>query len=152
MRLINLTAIVAFSAFPVIASADDAAEDAIQARQGLMKMFAVDMGTLSGMAKGEIEYDEASASRAAANIEALGGYDPSGLFPEGTAEGEADDSEALPAIWDNPEDFAQKFADLGEAATGAGEAVKGGQENLGPVLQKLGGTCKACHDDYRQKD
>ncbi|RJE82432.1 c-type cytochrome [Paracoccus onubensis] len=152
MRLINLTAIVAFSAFPVIASADDATENAMEARHGLMKMFAVDMGLLSGMAKGEIEYDEAAASRAASNIEALGAYDPSGLFLEGTAVGEVDDSEALPAIWENPEDFAQKFADLGEAAIGAGDAVKGGRENLGPVLQKLGGTCKACHDDYRQKD
>ena len=152
MRLITLTAIAAFSAFPMIASADEAAEDALAARQGLMKLIAVDMGLLSGMAKGEIEYDEAAASKAATNIEALTDYDPTGLFLEGTAAGEADDSEALPAIWENPEDFAQKFADLGDAATGAGEAVKGGRENLGPVMQKLGGACKACHDDYRQKD
>ena len=30
--------------------------------------------------------------------------------------------------------------------------LAGGQESIGPVLQKLGGACKACHDDYRQAD
>lgn len=151
MRLMTFTAIAATAALPLIAYAD-AAEDALEARHGYMKMLGINMGTLSGMAKGEIEYDEAAASTAAANIEALAGYDASGLFIEGTSVDDTDDSEALPAIWENPEDFAQKFADLGEAAAGAGEAVKGGQENIGPVLQKLGGTCKACHDDYRVKE
>lgn len=151
MRLITLTAIAAFSALPIMATAD-AAEDAIEARHGYMKMLAINMGTLAGMAKGEIEYDEAAASKAAANIETLSGYTAADLFIEGTAEGEADDSDALPAIWENPDDFATKLADLGEAATGASDAVMGGQENLGPVVQKLGGACKACHDDYRKKD
>ena len=32
------------------------------------------------------------------------------------------------------------------------EAVKGGQANVGPVVQKLGGSCKNCHDDYRKKE
>ncbi|SIS93465.1 c-type cytochrome [Paracoccus saliphilus] len=151
MRLISLTAIAVTAALPLFAHAD-AAEDAIEARHGYMKMLSINMGTLAGMAKGEIEYDEAAASTAGANIETLSNYTVPALFPEGTAEGEADDSDALPAIWENPEDFARKFADLGEAATGAGDAVMGGQENIGPALQKLGGACKACHDDYRKKD
>lgn len=151
MRLMTLTAIAATAALPLIAYAD-AAEDALEARHGYMKMLAINMGQLSGMAKGEIEYDEAAASTAAANIEALSVYDVSGLFVEGTSVDDTDDSEALPAIWENPEDFAKKYAGLAEAAAGAGEAVKGGQENVGPVLQKLGGTCKACHDDYRVKE
>ena len=43
------------------------------------------------------------------------------------------------------------YAALGEAASGASEAVKGGQANIGPVLQKLGGACKDCHDSFRKK-
>lgn len=151
MRLMTLTAIAATAALPLIAYAD-AAEDALEARHGYMEMLAINMGTLSGMAKGETEYDEAAASTAASNIQALAAYDLTGLFVEGTSVNDVDNSEALPAIWENPEDFAQKFAGLGEAATGAAEAVKGGQGNIGPVLQKLGGSCKACHDDYREKD
>lgn len=150
MRLIALTATLATTLLPVLAHAD-AAEDALEARHGYMKMLALNMGTLSGMAKGEIAYDEAAASKAGSNIEALSRYAVADLFIEGTAMGEVDDSEALPAIWENPDQFAQKFAALSEAAAGAGEAVKGGQENVGPALQKLGGTCKDCHDDFRKK-
>lgn len=152
MRLITLTAITALSVFPIMASADNAAESALEARHGYMTMIGINMGTLAGMAKGEIEYDEAAASTAASNIEALTGYAVTDLFVEGTAEGEMEGSEALPSIWENPDDFAQKYADLREAAAGAGEAVRGGLENVGPVVQKLGATCKACHDDYRAKD
>lgn len=151
MRLMTIAALTAFTALPLLAQAD-AAEDAIEARQGYMKMLAINMGTLAGMAKGEIEYDEAAASTAASNIEAISGYALSGLFIDGTADGEVDESDALPAIWENPDGFGTKIAGLAEAAAGAGEAVKGGQANVGPVVQKLGGSCKACHDDYRKKE
>ena len=42
-----------------------------------------------------------------------------------------------------------KYADLQKAADGIPEAVKGGQEKVGPVVQSLGATCKGCHDTYR---
>lgn len=151
MRLIMSAALAGLVALPVIATAQSA-EDALEARHGYMKMLAINMGPLAGMAKGEIEYDEAAASTAAANIEALTQYSVPALFIAGTANGEIDDSDALPAIWEKPEQFAQEYAALGEAAAGASEAVKGGQANVGPVLQKLGGACKDCHDDFRKPE
>lgn len=150
MRLI-LTA-AALIALPLASFAqDDAAKQAIEARHGFYQMLAINMGALSGMAKGDIAYDEAQASRAAANIEALTQYDLPSLFVEGSASGQAEGSAAKPDIWSNMDDFRAKFAGLQEAATGASEAVKGGAENIGPVLGKLGGACKACHDSYREK-
>lgn len=146
----KLILIAALAAAPAIAHAD-AAEDAIEARQGFYKMLAINMGTLAGMAKGEIAYDEAQAAAAGANIEALTGYDLPALFIEGTSSEDNPETEALPAIWENPEGFAEKFAGLQEAAAGASQAVMGGQENVGAVVQKLGGACKACHDDFRKK-
>lgn len=151
MRLTMMTAIAATAMVPLIAYAD-AKDDALEARHGFMKMISINMGTLAGMAKGEIEYDESAASTAAANIEALTNYGAPALFVEGTANGEVDGSDALPAIWEKPEDFAKKYAALGEAAAGTSDAVKGGQGNVGPVLQELGGACKDCHDDYRKKE
>jgi len=150
MRLTTLT-LIAATALPLHAFANPQ-EDALEARHGYMKMLAINMGTLAAMAKGEMEYDEAAASAAGANIEALTGYDAAALFVEGTAAGEIAESEALPAIWQNPEGFRQKFAGMGEAAAGAAEALKGGQGNVGPVVAKLGGSCKACHDDFRQRN
>lgn len=149
MKKIIFAAALAVS--PMIAFAD-AAEDAIEGRQGFFTMLSINMGTLSGMARGQIDYDEAAAVRAAANIEALTGYDLPSLFIEGTSNADTDDTAALPAIWQNSEDFATKFAGLRDAAAGASEAVAGGQANVGPVVQQLGGACKACHDNYRQPE
>ena len=152
VKAITLAVALAIPALAAAQSAEEAADDAVEARHGFMTMLGINMGQLSGMAKGEIAYDEALASRAAANIVALTQYDAPALFVEGTSSEDRDDSEALPAIWENPDDFRAKFAALGEAAAGSPDAVAGGQESLGPVLQKLGGTCKACHDDYRKAD
>lgn len=140
----------AIAALPLLAHAD-AAEDAVEARQGYFVMMGMNMGQLAGMAKGEIAYDEAAASRAAANIEALAGYHLPGLFIDGTSTDDMSDTEALPAIWANKDGFAARFAQLQEAAAGKSEAVKGGQANVGPAVQALGGACKACHDDFRKK-
>lgn len=115
-----------------------------------MKMLSINMGVLSGMAKGDIAYDEAAATAAGANIETLSKYTLPALFIAGTSPDDGVETEALPAIWENSEDFATKFAGLQEAAMGAGAAVAGGQESIGPVVQKLGGACKTCHDDYRE--
>ncbi len=152
VKAIALSLTLALPTLALAQAADDAAEDAMEARQGFMTMLGINMGQLSGMAKGEIPYDEAAASRAAANIVALTQYDAPALFVEGTSSEDRDDSEALPAIWENPDDFRAKFANLAEAAAGSPDAVKGGQANVGPALQKLGGACKACHDDYRKAD
>lgn len=145
MKLL-LTAAIA--ALPVLAYAD-AKEDALTARQGYMKMMAINMGMLSGMAKGEIEYNAEAAAKAGANLQALGGYDMPSLFIEGTSTADMD-SEALPAIWDNTEDFSAKFVKFQEAAAAAGPTLGNGVEAVGPALQQLGGSCKACHDDYRE--
>lgn len=152
IKALALAAALSLPALALAQSAEEAAEDAVEARHGYMTMLGINMGQLAGMTKGEIAYDEAGASRAAANIVALTQYDGPALFVEGTSSADMDDSDALPAIWENPDDFGAKFAALTEAAAGSPEAVAGGQESIGPVLQKLGGACKACHDDYRQAD
>ena len=143
-----LFAAAALATMPVIVHAQSVA-DAIEARHGYYKMLSINMTTLAGMAKGSVDYDEATASRAAANIEALTAYDLPSLFVEGSSMDDNMESAAKPAIWENPDDFAEKFEGLRSAAAGASDAVKGGQENVGPVVQKLGGACKACHDTYR---
>ena len=151
MRLVLTAATLAAIPLAVFAQDEDPIHQAIEARHGYYQMLAINMGTLAGMAKGDIAYDEAQATTAAANIEALTHYDLPGLFLEGSAHGQAEDSAAKPEIWTKMDDFRSKFGGLGEAATGAAEAVKGGAENVGPVVGKLGAACKACHDVYREK-
>ncbi|MFD1883222.1 c-type cytochrome [Paracoccus pacificus] len=155
MRLLPTTAFAIaalLSPLPLLAQ-DDAAETALEARQGFMEMLGINMGVLAGMAKGDTPYDEAAAATAGANIEALSRYALPGLFLEGTSTDDLpDDTAALPAVWKDNATFTTRFADFTNAAAGAGEAVKGGQEAVGPVVQKLGATCKACHDTFRKPE
>lgn len=148
MRLISL-AILA-TAFAAPALAQTAEESALKARQGFYTAISIEMGTLSGMARGEIAYDEAAASAAASNLMALAAYDAPKLFVEGTSTDDLDTTNALPAIWQNNDDFRAKYAALTEATSGIDQAVTGGQGNLGPVVQQLGVTCRDCHQSYRR--
>ncbi len=150
MRLIVTAA--ALIALPFMALADEKVEDNVKARQGFFEMLAANMGPLAGMAKGEMDYDEAAAATAAANIETLTKYTLPIHFIAGSSSADYDASNAKPDIWNNLDDFGSKFAALGTAAAGASEAVKGGQANVGPVVQKLGAACKACHDVYRESE
>lgn len=151
-KLIAVTALSSATLVPLAAAADDTPEQmALEARHGYMLMLGANMAPLAGMAKGDVAYDEAAAVKAATNIEALTKYDVAMHFIPGTAVGEIDDSEALPKIWEDQAGFADKWKGLADAAAGAPEAVKGGQQNVAAVVQKLGGACKACHDDYRKK-
>lgn len=146
MRQPFLVAALCLAGSAVLASP---AEDALEARHGFMKMISMEMATLAGMAKGEVEYDEAAASAAASNLMALAQYDAPKLFIEGTSSDDVEESDALPAIWEDKEDFNAKFAALSDATAGIDQAVMGGQENVGPVLQKLGSACSECHKPYR---
>lgn len=150
MRTLIIAAVL--TVLPFSASAkDDPKKEAVEAREGYFTLLGANMGPLAAMAKGEMDYDEAKASLHAANIEALTMYDPLIHFIEGTSLDDMDDTEARPEIWSNFKDFSSKYEDLQKAAAGAAQAVKGGRGNLGPVVKKLGGACKSCHDEYREK-
>ncbi|RJL18025.1 c-type cytochrome [Paracoccus siganidrum] len=151
MRHMLCAATLAALTLPAIAHSQSA-EDVLAARQGYMKLIGLNTGVLSGMARGNIDYDEDRAAAAAANLEALVRYDAPGLFVPETSSDDLANSGALPAIWDNPEDFGAKFAALGDAVAGSTDAVRGGQGNVGAALQQIGGACKDCHDDYRKPE
>ncbi|MFN3578225.1 MAG: c-type cytochrome [Tabrizicola sp.] len=113
------------------------------ARSELMKLIGKNTGILGGMAKGEAAYDAAAAEgakaalvEAAAKIEETfkdqGGADPA--------------SEAKPEIWTNWDAFLTKAKALGDAASAMDVASA---ETIGAGMGALGGTCKACHTDFR---
>ena len=69
------------------------------------------------------------------------------LFPEGSIVGE---SKALPAIWQNWDAFVA-IVETGKTAAAAGLAAAeaGDAAAYGAALQALGGTCGACHQQFR---
>lgn len=123
---------------------------AVQARKGLMDMNGINAGVLFGMAQGKRDYDADTAKAAAGNIVLLASINQNNLWPEGTdAEALPGKTRALPAIWTNYPDIEEK-AKAWLAAAQNVEAVAGnGLEALQGAVGALGGTCKACHDEYR---
>ena len=124
-------------------------EDRVAARQGQFKLFALHVGPLVGMAQGNIEYDAALAQTAADNLVRLTSVEQTLLWPEGSDNVSIDGTRALPAIWEDLEDFAAKMDDL-RAGTEAMQAVAGdGLDAVRGALGGVGGACQACHEAYR---
>lgn len=121
----------------------------VKARQGQFQTLAINVGLLSGMARGTTPYDLATAQAAARSILGVSMVNPAPLFPAGTDAMSIDGTRAEPAIWENLPDVVTKWEALGTAAAAMQTAAAEGPQAIGAALGALGGTCKACHDAYR---
>lgn len=74
-------------------------------------------------------------------------------FPAGSGPQDGVKTEALEAAWKQPDAFAQATTKFAEAAAALNAAAQTGDlaQVRGAVLP-LGGTCKGCHDKFREKD
>lgn len=125
-------------------------EDAIKYRKAAFTLMGNHMGRLGAMAQGKAPFDAKAAAENAAVIEAVSKL-PYVAFLEGTDKG---DTKAKPEIWRNWDKFrtaAIKMQDevtkLSATARAPGLTV----DQLKAAVGAVGGTCKGCHDDYRQQ-
>lgn len=127
---------------------------AIKARQSQMTLYAFNLGVLGAMAKGEVEYDAETATRAAGNLAALSTLDQSRLWPKGSDNFEVgtEVTEALPKIWDADSDIGDKAKALADAAAAMNGAAGNGLDALRGAMGPLGKACGDCHKAYRQPD
>ena len=101
------------------------------------------------MARGEIEFDAAIAERNARRIAALAPMIPEVLGAMDTREFDVT-TEALPLIWDNLDEVAEKAQNLVNAAnTFADTAATEDQGATLGGLRALGGACGNCHETFR---
>jgi len=129
-------------------SADQQAATATANRQAVFKLLGVSMGPIIGMARGA-PFDAAVAERSARRIAVLATMIPERFTAMDTRKFTVP-TEALPVIWEQPDDFAQKAKALEDAAnTFAGLAAGGDKATTLGGLRALGGTCGNCHDSYR---
>ena len=128
------------AALPCVASQGD-----IDYRHHTMEAIGGHMQALADILRGKVPHENHLSVHAAA-LASLAEITPT-LFPPGSGDGE---TEALPAIWENPEDFAERLDAFSEAANGLRAAAETGGD-VGAATQKLGQACKGCHDSYRQK-
>ncbi len=154
MRAIRFASLVALVATPFLTVAHaDPIEDAIEARRAYFDLFGANIGPLAAMAKGELEYDAELAMLHARNFAAIAAYDPTPHFMANTSNADVPGkTRALPSIWEDQAGFGEKIVGFQQAVEGLQGAAGAGRAELGGAVQKLGATCKACHDDFRAKD
>lgn len=132
------------------ASAEERAQATADTRQGLLKVVVSYFGPIVGMAREQIPYDAAVVKANAEKIAMLLPLIPD-VFRSNTSEFDLD-TEALDEIWDNTDDFAAKATTAAENAQALAAATADGQGAAMKAFGELGGSCKACHDNYRQQD
>ncbi|GEM_PF-2710436 len=144
MMLLDKTILVALfaTAATVAIAHTDVNDPHVKARMAGMMTMASELKTLGQMAKGEVAFDETSATTALAALQAETDRIVA-LF-----ETQANDpkSEASPAIWDDREGFAQRAAEM---ATVLNDISVSSSEETMAAMRIIGPACLACHKDYR---
>ena len=125
-------------------------------RQSLFALLGANFGSMGSMIKGEIPWDAGRFRRWAEDLASVARLDVLRGFPPTSTP--ASRSRARPVIWDNMADFETKLNDLrresARLAELAGTAATDSADIKAIRLQFLrtGGSCKACHDDYKSKN
>ncbi len=124
-------------------------QQAVDARQSHMTLYAHNLGKLGAMAQGNAEYNAETATAAAQSLGHLVQLDQSGYWLPGTSSDEIEGSRALPAIWENLEDVGAKHQALTDAVANLQTAAGTDLASLQGALGGVGQACGACHENYR---
>lgn len=125
-----------------LAFAQQATNPSVIARQQVMKEIGGSMKVLGDMASGKAAFDAAGAKAAAAALAAESAK-VEATFQENVTEA---DSKASPKIWT---DWAGFVAQADDLKAGADAIDPSTLDSLKASLGAAGGTCRACHTDYR---
>ena len=119
-------------------------------RQSLFALLGANFGPMASMVKGEIPWNDEQFINWSEDLAKASSLDIMRGFPPGSEGGR---TRAKPGIWENTADFEAKIADLRRETVMMAEVARSGDKKaLLKQFQKTGGTCKACHDEYKSKD
>ena len=141
---LSVVTILSCSAFAVM-SHEGVENLAVKARMKSMSEIAANVKTLGGMARGAAQFDCEKARMAIDKI-VKNAEKTVALFEESEMDPM---SEALPAIWENYDDFTEKALALETAALIAAAGFSG-EKDLKSVISSIATTCKSCHSIYRR--
>ncbi|MEP7061211.1 MAG: cytochrome c [Betaproteobacteria bacterium] len=124
-------------------------ERAIKYRQGVLGAMGWHFGILGSMAKGEQPYDKDVALRSATFVQQLS-HMPWDGFVAGSDKGAP--TKARPEVWKEPAKFKERQQALMAATPKLVTAANTGDvAQLRTAVGSVGGACKDCHDDFREK-
>jgi len=123
-------------------------EDAIKYRKAAFSLTAAHFGRIGAMAQGKVPFDAKLAADNAELVATLS-HLPWAAFGEGTDQG---DTKAKPEIWKQSAKFKELADKFQQEAGKLASAAKSGKEaDVKTAFTATAGTCKSCHDDFRNK-
>ena len=146
----TLALLVGLAGAPAALSHLDSDAFNVSYRQSLFAIVGANFGPMSAMIKGEMPWDDAQFKSFADDLAATSKLNFERGFPSANQPGK---TRARPAIWENQDDFSAKLNDFRAAAAKLADAAAGNDKKA--ILEQFkatGGTCKACHDEYKSKD
>ncbi|MBW6418166.1 cytochrome c [Celeribacter sp. PS-C1] len=155
MRKLILSTVIAATAATTAATGAFAQSpsDVAKARRAFFTLVGFEMSTLGGIAQGKIDYDAELASQSAGDLLSLASLHTADYFAPGTSnEDLPGETRAKADIWDDMEGVQEKSMAFYQAVVELNDVAGTGLDALRPAVGKVGGTCKACHDDYRAAD
>ncbi|MGB2931096.1 MAG: cytochrome c [Methyloceanibacter sp.] len=145
-------AFVGLGVYATIATSAEDLAGAVEERRHLMKKVVAPSAKLGGqMVKGVEPFDAAKAAKAMTDISEVPDKYVT-LFPKGTEQGAVADSEALPKIWEDFDDFKAIATKLKDASLKAASAAEQGKGTFSAAFSDMTKVCKQCHESYRAKE
>ena len=123
-------------------------EDAIKYRKSALTVMATHFGRVAAMANGRIPFNADAAASNAAIAESMSKL-PWAAFMEGSGTG---DTKAKPEIWTDNAKFKTAYETMQGEMTKFAAVAKGGNiDAIKAAAGAVGGSCKACHDNFRKE-
>lgn len=123
-------------------------EDAVKYRKAALTVMAAHFGRVAAMANGRMPFDAGAAASNAAVAESMSKLPWAG-FVDGSDKG---DTKAKPEIWSDKAKFMAASEKMQGEMTKLATVAKGGNiDAIKAQVGATGGTCKACHDDFRKE-
>ena len=139
-----LTLMVSFSASAQFAKP----EDAIKYRKAVMTVLGNHFGKLGAMAQGKVPFDAKQMVENEVVVEMVSKLAWT-AFVDGSDKG---DTKARPEIWKDPSKFKEAQEKFINESLKLNVAAKSGKlEDLKTAMAAVGGTCKSCHDNFKDK-
>lgn len=139
------------AAYATVATCAEDLAAAVKERRDLMKKTVAPSAKLGGqMIKGVEPFDATKAAKAMNDISGVPDKYVT-LFPKGTEHGAIKDSEALPKIWEDFDNFKAIAMKLKDASAKAAGAAAQGKGTFTAAFNDMTKVCKECHETYREK-
>ena len=124
-------------------------EDAVKYRKNSLFVLSQHFGRIGAMAQGKVPFNAAVAQENADTVAMLAKL-PWAAFGEGTDM--VPETKAKAAIWDQPAKFKEAADKLQKEAENLRVAAKSGNlDAVKKAFSATAGTCKACHDQFKDK-